>query len=94
MSGQDQVVSRTTPSNLMTFTGQNADPLRHIPTHTRSTVAQRAALPPWLSLRHPLLKELFLTFVTGILLFFALGLLFDHEEAGGDRPASTAYGEF
>jgi hypothetical protein len=83
-----------TPSDLMTFTGQNADPLRHIPTHTRSTVVERAALPTWLSLRLPLLRELFLTFLTGVLLFFALGLLFDHEKAPADRPSSTAYGEF
>jgi len=77
----------------MTFTGQNADPLRHSSTHDSTSAVQAASLA-WLTLRLPLLKELFLTFLTGVLVFIALGLLFDHEKAPPDRPSSTAYGEF
>ena len=42
----------------------------------------------------PLVKELLLTFLTGILLFLAFGLLLDQDETEGARPVSTVYGEF
>jgi hypothetical protein len=45
-------------------------------------------------LRFPELKERALTFLTGVLLYFALGLLFDHSESEDERKATTVYGQF
>jgi hypothetical protein len=49
--------------------------------------------PSW-RINSQIVKELLLTFLTGILLFFAFGLLFDQDETEAARPVSTVYGEF
>jgi len=40
------------------------------------------------------LADLLLTFLAGFLLFLAMGLLAEHEQAASERPASTVYGVF